>query len=92
MSTVPDPETRHRGAGITGILGTVAYGKTLDLALQLHPAARRVFVVAYSPGSRLADRVHPALRNVSDRVQLTYLEEPSVAGLFGLSGQCPPTA
>ena len=77
-----DPRRRESGAGITGILGGVAYDKTLDLALQLHPATRRVFVVAYSPNSRLADRVHTALRDVSDRVPLTYLEEPSVAGLL----------
>ena len=82
MSTLPDPRRRESGAGITGILGGVAYDKTLDLALQLHPATRRVFVVAYSPNSRLADRVHTALRDVSDRVPLTYLEEPSVAGLL----------
>ena len=56
--------------------------KTLELALQLHPATKRVFVVAYAPTTRLPDRVQTALRGVSNRVQLTYLDEPSVARLL----------
>ena len=70
-------------AGVTGILSDAPFAETLELALTLHPTVRRVFVVAQSPTSEGYDeRVRSALQPFSQRVELTYIREKSVAGLL----------
>ena len=34
------------GAGATGIVYANTYGKTLDLALKLHPGTKQVFIIS----------------------------------------------
>ena len=69
--------------GITGVLSDAAWAETLELALSLHPSVRRVFVVAQAPTSDSYDeRIRAALAPFSDRVQITYINEPSVPDLL----------
>ena len=91
MSTLLDSRRRESDPGITGILGGVAYDKTLDLALQLHPATRRVFVVAYSPNSRLADRVHTRCGMSRIACRSPTWRSRRWRACSRRSGRCPPT-
>jgi signal transduction histidine kinase len=69
--------------GITGVLSDALWAETLELALSLDPSVRRVFVVAQAPTSDGYDeRIRAALDPFSDRVQLTYIKEASVADLL----------
>ena len=52
------------------------FSETLELALNLHPSAKRVFVVAQAPSVEGYDeRIRSALSRFSDRVELTYIKE-----------------
>ena len=82
VARAPEASIRDAGAGLTGIVSGVSYDKTLELALRLHPSTTRVFVVAHTPAMRIADSVEKELRAFSARVELTYLEEPSVDRLL----------
>ena len=90
VATLPDALIRTAGSGITGVVGGVAYDRTLDLALTLHPATKRVFVVAYAPTIRLGDRVRAELRAFSNRIELTYLEDQSVERVLDAIRAVPP--
>jgi signal transduction histidine kinase len=78
IAVMPDMRTRTAGAGLTGVAGGVAYDKTLELALRLHPSTTRVFVVAHAPTLRFGDRVQEELQAFSKRVEITYLGQPSM--------------
>ena len=47
--TVPDEVARHTVAGVTGLVSDVVFADTLESALKLHPAVRKVLVVAEAP-------------------------------------------
>jgi signal transduction histidine kinase len=80
---VPDVITNHSVSGITGVVSDVSFAETLELALKLHPSARRVFVVAQAPTQEsYRERVQDALRRFSQQLDLTYLNERSVPGLL----------
>ena len=78
VATLPDARVRSEAAGVTGVLGAIAYDQTLELLLQMHPSVQRVFVVAYAPTLALAKIVQTELSRFSPRVELTYIDEPSV--------------
>ena len=75
-------DIREAGAGVTGVLRTTAYDATLKLALELHPATREVFVVANSPSASYLEGVQNDLRPFSERVRITYINEPTVPRLI----------
>jgi PAS domain S-box-containing protein len=89
IAVMPDEPMRMAGAGLTGVAGGVAYDRTLALALTLHPSTKSVFVVAYAPTIRLLDRVRTELQPYSNRVELTYLEEPSIDRLLAAIRRVP---
>jgi signal transduction histidine kinase len=74
----------------TGIRVAAAYSETLKLALQLHPATQRVFVVAKSPDRAGVEAVSRALRGYEDRVRVTYVDEDSVPRLVAAIKAVPP--
>jgi signal transduction histidine kinase len=49
VSRVPHAGARAAGPGITGITQTLAYDRTLEVALKLHPSTERIFVIAQAP-------------------------------------------
>jgi signal transduction histidine kinase len=68
---------------VTGVVSDPGFGETLDLALRLHPSVRHVFVVAQAPTVESYDeRVRSALRPFAQRVELTYIREPSISDLL----------
>jgi signal transduction histidine kinase len=76
--------------GVTGVLRSAAYAETLELALQLHPATERVFVIARSasPDSRAGTR--EALGRFQSRVQIAFLDDPTIEGLLASVRAIPP--
>jgi signal transduction histidine kinase len=84
----PDPSIRLAGPGLTGVLTGSGFRETLDLALTLHPKTQRVFVVARWPDIRL-DSVKTELQEIGTRVELTYSEEESLAGLLDAVARVP---
>ena len=81
---------RRAGAGIAAIRVGSAYAETLKLALELHPSTERVFVVARSPNKQNVDSVRAELRDFSQRVQLTYLDEETLPRLLEAVKAVPP--
>lgn len=68
---------RHVGAGVAALEMSGTFRETLALALHLHPAAKRVYVlVGRSPGA--VPRLRAAFERVVGRVPLTFIAEQSV--------------
>jgi PAS domain S-box-containing protein len=81
-ATTLDQRVRAEGAGATGVIGGVAYDRTLEMALRLQPSTRRVFVIAYAPSINLAETVRSELQPFASRVKLTYFDDASVDRLL----------
>ena len=78
-ATTPREVLEGKVARATGVLRGPSHVETLDLALKLHPATRRVQVVAYAPNfDSYQEGVKSALAAFSTRVTLTYSNEPSL--------------
>ena len=74
----PDEITRNAGSGVTGITVGVAYAETLKLALALHPATEKVFVVARRVDGQSVDAVRAELGRFSGTLSLTYVAEETL--------------
>jgi signal transduction histidine kinase len=82
-ATTPREVLEGKVARATGVLRVPAHVETLDLALKLHPATRRVHVVAYAPNfDSYQEDVKAALAAFSTRVTLTYSNEPSLPAML----------
>jgi signal transduction histidine kinase len=91
-SSVTERSGRVRGenGGLAGVVSGAAYAATAELALALHPGVTRMFVIAYSPNSRLQESAGAALASVSPRVKISYLTETSVPALVEAVRAVPP--
>jgi len=79
----PEEVTKRSVAGVTGVLRDVAFGETLELALSLHPAVKRAYVIAQAPSiNAYQARVKSALDRFSPQVEITFIKESTVAGLL----------
>lgn len=75
VSTSDRPET----PGVTGVVGHASDAETLELALELHPATERVFVVAHVPADfrdEYLRQVRLQLAAFAERVEIGYLAGP----------------
>jgi signal transduction histidine kinase/ABC-type uncharacterized transport system substrate-binding protein len=69
--------------GITGVVREPSQVETLELALKIHPATRRLHVLAYAPAvDGYQERVKSALAAFSTRVKVTYSNEPSMSEML----------
>ena len=81
--SIPERIVGRTVPGVTGIVTDVAFAETLQLALSVHPSAKRVFVVAEAPEAEgYHDRVMAALHPFSEQVTLTSLRAKSIASLL----------
>jgi signal transduction histidine kinase len=87
---VPDAATRRAGRGLTAVMRGAAYAETLKVALDLHPSAEQVFVIARRPDDQILNAVHAALDHVSPRVKLTYVDAETVPRLLEAVRAIPP--
>jgi signal transduction histidine kinase len=78
----PADRVRYTGAGMAGVITGNAYGATLNVALNLHPATEQVFVIAHSPNKQVVESVRAELRDFSRRVVMTFLDEPTLPPLL----------
>jgi signal transduction histidine kinase len=85
-----DEARRSMGAGITGMTVGIAYAETLKLALELDPSTERVFVVAKGRDDRTLEAVRAEFRDFAPRVNITYLNEPTVPRLLAAIKAIPP--
>ena len=82
-ATTPREVLEGKVSRATGVLRGPSQVETLDLALKLHPATRRVHVVAYAPNfDGYQETVKSALAAFSTRVTLSYSNEPSFPELL----------
>ena len=79
---VPNDTIRTAGPGMTGIRVSNAHGETLKLALELHPSAEQVFVVAHSPNEQSVAAVRGELSRFSQRLKVTFIDDASVPRLL----------
>ena len=67
------------------------FSETLELALNLHPSAKRVFVVAQAPSVEGYDeRIRSALSRFYHRVELTYIKAATVPAASRGGQSYPP--
>ena len=82
-ATTPREVLEGKVSRATGVLRGPSHVETLDLALKLHPATRRVHVVAYAPNfDGYQESVKAALAAFSTRMTLSYSDEPSFPELL----------
>jgi len=90
---VPDdpPVANPRAPGVAGILTHIDFAGTLDLALRLQPATRRVVVVSgASDFDRLwRDRAERALQPYAGRLEASYLEGLAISDLLERVARLP---
>jgi signal transduction histidine kinase len=80
---VPELTVSHLPTGVNGMVRDFVFGENLELILKLHPSLQRVFVIAQAPAVKGYDElVRSALDRYSDRVELTYIKEPTVPALL----------
>jgi signal transduction histidine kinase len=87
---IVDAQGRRAGPGVTGVIVGTSYARTIDVALRLHPATERVYVIANGPDRPTVELARGELRDVSQRVPLVYLEETSVPRLVAAVKNVPP--
>ena len=87
----PKSDILASGAGATGIHFKNAYRETVDLALRLHPATKRVFVVS---GSQQQDRRYEQVTQQElsgfNKVEITYLTDLPLNELIARTRSLPP--
>ena len=69
-------------AGVTGVTWRAADVETIELALSLHPATQRVFVVAQELTAGYLEGVRAALAKSAEGVELRFINEPSLPDLI----------
>jgi signal transduction histidine kinase len=76
----PPPEVlRGEIAGVTGILREPSQAETLELALKIHPATKRLHIIAYAPAvDGFEERIRSTLAAVPKSVTLTFAHESSL--------------
>jgi signal transduction histidine kinase len=76
--------------GVTGIVRDPSQTETVDLALKLHPATKRVHVVAYAPAVvGYQQRVQAQLMPIAQRATVTFANEPTLAEALAVIKQLP---
>ena len=89
-AATPSEVLEGKVARVTGVLRGPSHVETLDLALKLHPTAKRIQVVAYAPNFETYEKgVKSALAAFSSRVTLTYSNEPSLPELLSALKMLP---
>jgi len=88
--SLPDERTRTEGGGVTGVRPGIAYGRTLDAALAIHPGTERVYVIANGPAQSITEMARSELADFSRRVTLIYITAPTVATLLEAVRAVPP--
>jgi PAS domain S-box-containing protein len=84
-----DEQTRRAGAGVTGVIVGSAFPESLSLALKLHPATERIFVVVQTPNLALQDSVRSSLESAADRARLTFITEAAVPRMLAQVEEVP---
>ena len=82
VATVPPNVTQATGAGVTGVMVSNAYGATLKQALVLHPATRRIYIVANSPDQAVNQAVRNEFHHASLTIPIAAIEADTVASLL----------
>src|SRR5829696_6674693 len=83
-------EVRRSGGGLTGLMVGGGFRETLALALRLHPATERTFVVAHTPNIALPDAVRAELQGVAQESRISYIAEDSIPALIAAVKAVPP--
>ena len=90
---IPDdwPARQAPPAGITGVLTRVDFSGTIELAMRLQPAARRVVVVSGASGFDQLWRAgaEAALSAYSGRLEASYLSGPAISDIVQAVAQLP---
>jgi signal transduction histidine kinase/ABC-type uncharacterized transport system substrate-binding protein len=76
--------------GVTGVLRQLSQVETVDLALRIHPATRRLHVIAYAPAvAGFQERVKSAMAVFSPRLTVTFANEPSLPEMIAVLKTLP---
>ena len=85
------PDEMLRRGNVTGLRVRAAYAETLRLALSLHPATERAFVIANATEDQV-EQVRKELATFSSRVSLSYIDEATLSGLLTVVRAVPPNS
>ena len=76
--------------GVTGVLRQLSQVETVELALRIHPATRRLHVIAYAPAvAGFQERVKSAMAVFSPRLTVTFANEPSLPEMIAVLKTLP---
>jgi signal transduction histidine kinase len=79
-----------RPRGVTGVLRQPSQVETVEVALNLHPATRRLLVIAFSPRvDGFQQRVRSTMSVFASRVNVTYANEPTLPELLAALRRLP---
>jgi len=85
------PESMRDVPGMTGITTDASFAPTVELALKLHPATKRLFVVGQTPTMKeYDDRLRTALSRFSSRVEIVYNQARTLPELLAAIKTLPP--
>jgi signal transduction histidine kinase len=80
---LPSAVSDGRIRGVTGVLNDSSFVETLEVALELHPSTRRIYIVGRAKTAENYDeRVLSALQPFSRRVELRYIRERALPDLL----------
>jgi signal transduction histidine kinase len=89
-ATVPPALLQRKIAGVTGIVREPSQVETLDLALKIHPATKRIHVVAYAPFvDGFEQRVRSTLAPYSARMAVSYSTESTLPEMLAALRKLP---
>jgi signal transduction histidine kinase len=81
FASASEPDGLRAGTlrGVSGVLRLPSQIETVDLALKLHPATRRLHVVAYAPTvDGFQERLEAAMAVYSPRLTVSFTNEPTL--------------
>ena len=81
FASASEPDGLRAGTlrGVTGVLRLPSQVETVDMALKLHPATRRLHVVAYAPAvDGFQERLESAMAVYSPRLTVSFTNEPTL--------------
>src|SRR5215813_3905359 len=91
MSSYPVKEELAAGPGLTGIVNTNTYRKTLDLALRLHPGTKQVFIISgtLERDKRIEAMAREELQGYESRARVSYLTDLASGELIARTKSLP---
>jgi PAS domain S-box-containing protein len=89
-NSVPEADRDPAGGGSTGVIVMDGYRATLELALAMHPATERMFIVLQTPDPAQLELTRTALQQLVPAVPKTFIVDDSTERMIDAVKAIPP--